>query len=278
MTERRHHFEIWSVGIDEQIQGVGGDAFGGNAATGLRVPTLASTPEGRYLFMLCGFGLGEGSRATIVGWRQLLTLGAIATLGDSSGTMLIEQEVTSPVFRFPDGNVSWHLVKVGPELLESLVFGLPPFSGIENLAWRMSQTPALLAETITLPALDKYYVDLTAYVPPNLGHPYGDSIGQCKTIHDLRANWRDDHAWSALNIPVEGPGFFCLFASVKQTAGVALTAPTNAQGTSPEYQFISNYPSAIYWRVGGALSVEMDWSWRNEIGESDERLHQKDDR
>jgi hypothetical protein len=68
-------------------------------------------------------------------------------------------------------------------------------------------------------------------------------------------------------------------ASVKQTAGVSLPAPTNPQGTPAEYQFISNYGTAVkYWRVGGALAVEMDWGWRNEIGESDERIHREMDK
>jgi hypothetical protein len=193
--------------------------------------------------------------------------------------MLLEQEVTSPVFRFPDGNVSWHLVKVAPTMLTSLAFGLPPFQGIENVAWRMSETSALLAEIITLPAGNPFYVDLTNYIPPNLGHPYGDSIGQMKTMQDMRAPWRADHAWGSLDIPVEGPGFFALMASVKQTAGVTLPAPTNVQGTPAEYQFVSNYgPAVKYWRVAGALAVKMGWEWRNEIGESDERLHREMDK
>jgi len=253
MTERRHHFETWSYGFDEQLQGVGGDAYGTPFFTGLRVPTLASpSVSNRYLFMLCGFQLAERVKARIVGWRQLATIGLV-----SAGNLL-EQEILSPVFRFPDGNISWHLRMVPGDLLESLTGGLPPpISPTNNLAFRMSNTPALLYETATLTGSGNY-VDLTAYTPPNLGRPYGEPVGQFTTLPDLRTPWRDAHAWSALDLPIEGPGFFALFASVKQTAGTSHAAPTNPGGEPIEWQFIANHPTAIYWRVGGALIVDID--------------------
>src|ERR1700719_4318654 len=68
--------EIATYGIDENLQGIGADPYGGSSWLGLRVPTLP-TPDTnhRYLMMLASFSLGERAKARIVGYRQLVKLG-----------------------------------------------------------------------------------------------------------------------------------------------------------------------------------------------------------
>lgn len=274
----RARTEGWSEGIDELLQLTGSDPYDGTQFTGLRVPTLPTVDQKhRYLFMLDAFTLGEGARARITGYRQLVTIGLTQT-GSSTAPRLVEQVVESPVFRFQDGNVSWHLRRIDPTNLDRLrTFAATPAilqtSGIQigplrapNLAFRMSNTPALLYTTPgTTLGMSGFYFDLAAYTPPNLGRPYGQPVGHLGTFHDLRTGWRTHGAWpNSLQIDCEGPGMWALFASVRQTnpsTRVALIAPAVSSfyscGLSCEEQFLLNFPTAIYWRVAGSLIVQL---------------------
>lgn len=275
MGESREHFETWSFGIDEGLQGLGGDPWGTIAATGLRIPTLV-TPDSahRYLFLLAGFELGERDRATIRGWRELLTLGVSAG-GDVVGgdapipiTSIIELPVTNPIFRLPDGNVSWSLTRIDPTTLNSYVVGPPPIApAISNFSWRLAKGPALLYEVGTAVTASGFYTDLTAYKPPNFGRPYGEPIAHLKVTHDVRTEWLTRGAWNSLDLDVEGPGYFAMWASVAQSSGLldfsarSTTLSKVLEGLG-EWQFLAAFPavaqtssSPIWWRVGGALDV-----------------------
>jgi hypothetical protein len=262
MPERLQHAELWSSGIDEALQGVGGDPWGGFGSTGLRVPTLASgqdpSPQNRYLFMLGGLWLPEGVVARIIGIRQLLTLGTVQTF--SGKKVLLEQEVSSPSFRLPDGNVSWHLTLVPPNIYDTLLADQQPpqaAAGIENLAFRMTDVPALVYETIS-PSGSGFYFDLTAYTAPNQGRPWGQTIGGFSNFSDKRFPWGTNQGLHPLDLYVEGPGFLAGWASVAQTAGVTITAPTDAGALPPEWRFVAAYTtSVLLWRIGMALDVEV---------------------
>jgi hypothetical protein len=264
VTERLNRFEVWSAGADEQLQGVGSDPYGTLVRTGLRVPTL-TTPDlqSRYLFMLCGFKLGEGERANIVGWRQAWTLGAVYThTNGGTTTDFYEQPVVDPFFCLPDGNVSWHLTQVGPVTLNKYRIGPGPLdNGAQNFKYRFAHTPALIYESAALTG-SGFYADLTRYVPPRNGRPLGKPLLHLGTFHDARTFWQTSQAWNSLRLPVEGPGFFALWASVRQSAGVTLNAsyvsPLNPGGLPGEYQFVLNFPGLVkIWRVVGALDVEI---------------------
>jgi hypothetical protein len=270
-TGVRTVFETYASGIDEDLQGVGGDPWSGISATGLRIPTLATpTPNTgkRYIFTLGGFELGEAVRARITGWRQLLTLGThvVSQQGGIEGTF--EMEVTNPAFRLPDANVSYHIMRA-PLNTQGLVgLGPPPLPILSSLAFRFSQSPALLYDTGTVLAPGKFYVNLTAYVPPNAGQPVGEPVAHLRSMTDKRTPWGTASAWSALGIDVEGPGFYGLYASVAQTSGVdwsSFAAALTASGNGvDEYRFVAAFPpggvsttGVKYWRVGGALEVEI---------------------
>jgi hypothetical protein len=261
--------EIFSTGIDEFLQGLGGDPWALPVADGLRIPTLPTVqppngaPANRYLFNLCSFTLPPNCIARIRGYRQLLTLGFKQGV---PAPRFVEQEVVTPTFRLADGNVSWHLVQFTPGSVPNQGAAGP--TDLRNFAFQMSDTPALLYSTATGDG-SPFYPGLLAYVPPNQGRPWGEAVREgLGTFYTLHSRWLSDHAWNSLDIPIVGPTVVSFQASVKQSnpeTRVALTAPagggafTFSNGLSPEEQFLQNFPGAIYWRIGGALVMELEF-------------------
>lgn len=262
----RKRIEIVTTGIDDALQGRGGSPYKGKNWIGLRVPAHIVDDETRYLFMLASFSISYGQNARIVGFRQGWSLGLKQTLpGDA--VRYVEQMVSDPWFKLPDGNISWHLrqMAIDHPKASGLSRGANVIPPIANLAFKQSDTPALLYQSATVAS--GFYTDLTDYVPPNLGRPWGEALApNLHTFYDLKTEWRDSHAWSALDIPVTGPAKVQLFASVLQTDPATRTAidlpvapdPILEGGLSPEEQFLINFPDAIIWRVAGALAVELE--------------------
>lgn len=270
--------EIASAGIDEFLQGMAGDPYGGLSAPGLRVPFLP-TPIGRldarYLFMLAQFQVGRGSRVRLRGFRQLLTIGFVQN--PLTQPRAFELEVTSPTFKFPDGNVSWHLRRmnlsepfsaIAPGSTRNLTVPAVPIAPpMRNFAFKTSDTPALLYETASMPiAGDPFYVNLDSYTAPAAGQPWGRALASPSfgTFYDLRVPWRADQTWESLDIPIQGPAKIAFYASVAQTDPRRRTPITRSEtdptglSLSPEERLILNYPNTIYWRVGGALIFEAE--------------------
>lgn len=274
--------ELWASGIDEALVGIGGDPWHGNTSLGLRVPTASTAslaPGGnpvaaldlRYLFLLAGFILGEEEEATVLGYRMGWELGV--ALSQGGGKRIVRQPVEDPGFMLPDGNVSWHMmVYRGIASFDALKrdIGAPAagwVQGVPGIAFRAATQGSLLCESIALPPGDKFYVDLTAYNPPNKGRPYGEPfIDGFGSFQGLRTEERTHGAWNALNAKVKGPGLFGFYASVRQTAGLVAISQGNVpnpffpNGLSDEEQFISNFDTELHpvkiWRVYGALAVE----------------------
>ena len=280
MSERPRRFEIATTGFDEFLSLVGSDPFGGGAphAVGLRVPFLptptlaAGGAQLRYLFLLASFSVAEGACVRIRGYRQLATLGlAQETVG---GTRVIEQDITSPIWHPPDADISWHIRRIGdpnaggvPKPLGNAAV-LPAVGGpvldVENYKRNWSDGSALLYGPGSGAAPGSIYPNIATYVPPNAGKPYGDAIDSKQgTFYDLRTSWRTHGAWNdSLDIPIRGPDTIAFFASVRQTnpeTRLPITVASGAfygGGLLPEEQFLLNFPTAQYWRVGGALIVE----------------------
>jgi hypothetical protein len=261
---RKGIVELASSGVDEWLTAVGGDPFGASTATGLRVPTLA-TPDTnhRYLFIGASFSLGEGATAKIHGYRQLVTIGAVTTAPSTeSPGRFVEMEVTSPLFRLPDGNVSFHLHRLGAPNARGWPLQ-PPSNNtdLRNFVRRWADGPTLLYESYTIPAGNAFYVNVTGYTPPNRGQPWGEPLGQLNVVRDLRTEWMTHGAWHALdNVIVEGPSTTAMFISVRQSAGASGTGVTPLPDCMCEEQFLSSFGGlpggVIYWRVGCALAVE----------------------
>jgi hypothetical protein len=274
MTEVRNRFEVWSDGSDEGLQGIGGDAFGNMDATGIRIPFLPTAQvsgdplRNRYMFLLAGFTLAENENARIVGWRQLLTIGVQRPFLDAPNPqMTFEREVNFDRFRFPDGNASYHLHELSPEVLDSYRGIDPnPFPNIPSFGFRMLQTPGLLYEAAVLRP-GGFYVDLLDYTAPNNGRPPGRALAHLGTMHGVRTPWYTHGAWTSLDLLVRGPTTVAMFGSVRQTAGVDLsgfkTLP-NGGGLPPEYQMVIDFSPPIalqgqtvqYRAIGAALDVK----------------------
>lgn len=270
--ERMIRAESATAGIDEVFQTVGADPYGRQADVGLRVPALVLPGTTRYLFLLSLFSVARGKTARLRGYRQLVKLGANAGTGEPVNYRPVEFNVTDPQFHPPGGNISWHLQDLGVKGANGIP-GIdpkqaPPIPELDNFAWRMSTSPALLFETATIPAGNAYYISMTAYTPPNGGLPYGVGLldGGFSTFYDLRTPWQASQAWHSLDVELVGPRTVALFASVKQTnpsetPNYALPeinggATGYGSGISPEEAFLVNFPLANYWRVGGSLVVD----------------------
>jgi hypothetical protein len=256
----RRVFEIQSSGLDEFLQAQGGDPFGGSSSFGLRVPRLATVGKNnRYLFLGASFSLGEGGVARIVGYRQFASLGVLL-----DPTRYVEMEIQTHNFRLPDGNISWHMHRLGPPNSSGYPRTDPTPLDLRSFKKGWADGPCLLYSKYTIPAGNKIYPQLTAYTPPNFGRPWGTplSSGNQGTFYDLRTESRTHGAWHALDMTVEGPDTIAFFASVKQSTGAyEVVAPPVPNGI-PEEQFISAFggsesPRPIYWRVGVSLVVEM---------------------
>lgn len=271
----KRRVELVSTGIDEALQGLGGDPYGGTSSTGLRVPTLA-TPHGaqnRYLFILSQFSVAEGVNAWVRGMRMGWSLGVRLDVANvpaaQQGPRVVEQWVYTPNFKLADANVSWHMRLMGYSepygrlaLQEQLT---DPLAGgnQQNLAFRDSATPALLFNTVATPT--PFYTDLTAYTPPLGGKPPGEPLtGELDTFYDLKTRWSESHNWHALDIRIQGPCRVAFYASVAQSNPTTRTPinpvpnPFFQGGLSAEEQFLLNFPTAIIWRVAGAMVVEID--------------------
>jgi hypothetical protein len=266
--EGRRRLEIFTSGIDEAFQSVGGDPYLGTSNFGLRVPTKPTPdPFSRYLFNLASFTLAEGQRSYVIGYRMFWSLGV--KLGEVGGPFtIIEQPVDQPGFYLPDGNVSWHMHRIAPG--EVPIPNQGPISPLLNsFAFRMSENPALLYEFAD--AGGTFYVNLSSYVPPNLGRPWGTMLrNNLGTMYDQRTQWRTQGSWRSMHMPVDGPCTVAFFASVQQTDPSpdfrfipTPPSPFFPNGLSDEWQFVFNFPfataassGAIIWRVAGALIVE----------------------
>jgi hypothetical protein len=257
--------EIASSGLDEYLQGVGGDPWGGSSALGLRVPFLA-TPDknNRYLFLLASFTIGEGASVVIKGYRQYASLGIAL-----SATRVIEQEITSPAFRLPDGNISWAIRGLGPPNAGGYPKQGPTPDDLRSFKKNWADASCLLYNDYTIAAGNQIYTQLESYVAPNLGRPWGTALpaGQQGNFTDLRTPWKSSRAWASLDVHVDGPNTIAFFASVRQSAGTYAAAAPSASFSgmnTPEEAFMANFMTGgdaptkpIYWRVGGSLIVEV---------------------
>ena len=246
---RRGRFEVSTVGADPNLQLVGSDPWGSQNFTGLQVPatpTPAGSPQLRYLFMACRASFRNHERVRLVGVKQYAELVASYALGDIGGGVVpLTMQITSPLWRFPDANISWHFVRVGPRFVDAR----NP-ANADSLIYLDSKSPALL------------FQNLGPYVPPNGGRPWGKPFtsNDLGNLHDLRYPWRDSQSELELNVPIPTPCDFVCYVSVAQH-NTAITLPTltdqQVAVLPPETQFwYRNQGSCQYGRIAASMIFE----------------------
>lgn len=279
---RRRVTEFGTTGIDEALQGLTSNPYpprGTPSYFGLRIPDaiapVGDNPPARFLFCLASFTT-KGGR--IRGIRQGLKIG---WGGGSSIIRPVEMWVRTADFRFPDGNVSWHLVREPSSRLVSRV----PSTDTQGWRYLQSDSPAMLYKTFTNTVVNPatgapiiYSQGLTAYTPPDVATNW-EAVGGLGTFYDLRFPWDSSMAWNSVDIPVDA-GWYSLYASVLQTNPSSRQdqtypiAPTSGDAnvnldfgqSEPEEAFIGNWAAASgegilnsgirYWRIAGSLIVE----------------------
>jgi hypothetical protein len=262
--------EIASTGIDEFSQGTGTDAFGTLDAAGLRVPLQVGSTGGevphktRYLFQLASLYLSGGRRVRLRGLRQSLLFGGLLPAVGSAPPVLVEFPVDNPYFRFADGNVSWHLMKVPP-----MNRNARQQTDSDNFIYRFAEAcgmGALVYETAGFPAANlnsfgrpDFYQSLTSYLPPNGGRPYGRPL--LPVLHEIRYPIEHPESDLTLDMVVEGPGSVVLYASVLQTIGGTTKTTTPTTVDFANFDEWAAFLSAInigpfFSRVGGSIFYE----------------------
>ena len=271
--------EISTTGVDEALQGVSSDPGPASAYstwTGLRIPAVLSalaTPatQPRYLFCLASVTFQNGIR--LLGLRQGLTIGRDANQG-TPPEWPIECWVTTPTFRFVDGNVSWHcVVERQPKINQG-----QPNTSTQNWQKLQSDGPAMLYQSFTNSNVNPatgapivYSQGLTAYVPPSLSNSW-EPVAGASNMHDIRFPWNSGHAWSSFGqggIDIEGGGRLSFYASVLQsnplTRGLPTLSPTSlSSNAAPEECFIKDFSTVVdeddlgpvFWRIMGSLLIE----------------------
>jgi hypothetical protein len=259
-VEQRRTFEISTASFDPSFQLRSSGPQGAGTNIGLLIPAAPSISRAtRYLFALAGFGLSGAQKARIRGIRQLLTIGGTTSLssGDppvTSNLYNVEQQVTTPMWRFADGNVSWHLLRIPP--------GMRRFANAANgndQMFRFAKQSALLFESPPVPG--PYVAPWGGQLPAG-GKPIA-GLGQ---FYDVRFPWWVSQGWSSVDFPIEGPCSVVFFASVWQTnpsARPTITPSTSpvapTLGLPPEENFLLSLPLTAlvrYWRIAGSLIVE----------------------
>lgn len=247
--------ELVTAGPDVTLGMLGGDPFNTNVNTGLAVPSVptallpavAGIPQSqrRYLLLLqrAQFNSGDvGVRLT--GIRMYAELAATVSGGDGLPEVAVRREIKSPLFRPPDGSISWHVMVIAKTRMSHR-----NVANADGFIFRDAYAPALLFEQ-----------PFPAYVPPNGGRPWGKPIGaSLGNMHDLRYRWNRDTTEYALDIPLPQPCDVALFASVRQNDPA--TNPSDTLFTAnqfaslgPEEQFLAAFSAtAQYGRIAGSL-------------------------
>jgi hypothetical protein len=271
-------YEVTTHGFDDNQQGLSSDPLGTmpTQTAGIRLPPYL-TVNNRYLVLLASRKIHKPTR--LVGLAQFITLGA--SFQYSSGeapqaTIVYETPQTTPTWRFPDGNVSWHLV------YEDGVDNSTPHKATTDtvsFVKRKSDSPALLYETFTAAPVDpitgapiSYPTGITAYTPPNIWGGWKPVAANLWNFSDLRFPNQAAQRWYSLGpgvcVPItDGTRRISLYASVLQPSGTFQgTGLSSAPlGFAPEDQFIFNVeqisgsPIVQYWRVGGSLIFEDEY-------------------
>ena len=278
--ESRKRFRIVSstAGTDPGRNFVGGPA-GDLGNVGLIIPTDPTLNQyNRYYVRLAAFMVSSRMRARITSIRQLLTIASKVPVftqepvrgdGDPEQTtqrgpcdqapaVLIEKEVRSPHWSFPDGNVQWFL-RMCPIRSEAGTLPSVYLPGWDRDPFGLA--PSILYLHTVVPGVPGLYV------PPGNGVPVGDPIDIYGTMRSIEFPWRTHTSnQNAINLEVDGPCIVGLYASIWQTDPATRPVPnlgpgamqfTTEAGLEDEDKFWIAFPCARYHRIAGELTAEL---------------------
>lgn len=239
--------ELSTMGWSTDLLGVGAgptplDVY----ESAILLPPKPSLPDNRYFVRLLATQVAAGEYVRPLGFRQMLTI------GDLIDGWAVEADVVSPLWKFPDGNVSWHIGWI--KGIPGQVFpGDPPGVTVMSTSRDLyGETPALL---------------YTGTDDGQFGRPYTapafpvgyESFGNYATIRDMRAPWNAQGTREDFGPVWAGPGYMFLWATVKQTdpqTRAPFPATIDCCGIRPEDLFCKNVPTAVYRHIAGALIFE----------------------
>lgn len=247
--------EVATTAIDPDRYGVGSSSAPGDAyRNALFIPQWRAASGARFSFLLCGVSVGPGEVAVVEDWGITTTIAQQVDVttevgGVDAWSYVVEREVVSPLWSFPDGNTA-SAIMVSPigtdirakRLLPGATQGLPETS------------PALLFE--------QYNPSTHLYVPPAQGIFTG-------RVLDGMGMRRDQMEHGHLGNRVVGPCWLQVVASVLQTdpetrpylprANYPVTG--GMDGLRPEDQFLLSWGApddgnAVRYRhIAGRLRV-----------------------
>lgn len=245
----RPTFEVVSAAHDPDLLGVGSSPYVGDTGnTFLPVPVAPTLAQNnRYLFRLCVLPVSAGQIAIIRGIRTYIGLRGEITLEDET-VVPYEIPVTSPNWKFTDGNYSFHVRRLVPNFYDSVF----------SAAQQPGTSPQVSGSDSAL-----LFRSLIPYVPTGAGIPPMDSVDYLATWRDMRYPWTQAN-WDMLRVPVPGPCTLVLYASIHQTdPETRPVTPPCPPGlvpdvVAPEDQFVAAFSTtARYGHVGGAMLIEL---------------------
>lgn len=255
MTECLPHDRqvVYTSQFDPALSFVGGSPFVGDiASTGIVLPATPTPDQvSRYLCRLCAASVAPNTRCIVRSIRQYLSIIGRVTGEHGVPAWDFELPVRTPLWRFVDGNVSWHLRRVTErepeELATDVILGFP------YSRTRRGLTAAILGR-----------IAAPGYIPLNAGIPYGQDLGSLGNFYDIRFPWEDFDQSDDLGIEVVGPCDLVLYASVYQTdpatrppfPGSDDLRNKLVEVVAPEDAFLLRLANARYHRIAGAMLLD----------------------
>jgi hypothetical protein len=191
--------------------------------------------------------VSAGQIAIIRGLRTYIGITGSLLVAEDEIAVPFEIPVTTPNWKFSDGNYSFHVRRLGPAFYDSRFSATqvpgtsPQVSGSDS---------ALLFTQLAAP-----------YIPPGGGIPPGDAVDFLGTWRDMRYPWTAAN-WDQLRVPVPGPCTLVLYCSIQQTDPATRAAPSDCPPVSlpciaPEDCFVRGFTNVRYGHVGGAMLIEL---------------------
>ncbi len=248
-------------GFDPRWPGVGSGPQSGMSSFGLRVPPFQPESDEpgdltRYLMRLIAVRVPSHGYCRVRGLNPYVQIGETlpieATESLSACRYPALLDVTTALWSFPDGNVSFHL---------RWLTGNPTMAGGDP-------TPtATWPRGVTSYSNDPYGSDAAILVkgapPPDSGGPYvplfagippGAAVGSLTNVYEILPQ--------PMDAMFEGPGTLALYASVRQSNSerrpmIPADTELDVSALCAEDRFVFAFRNAVYTRISAQLLCDM---------------------